>query len=241
MSPILLRPIPFGRRLKTSRALSAAPLLVALHTCAGCVSDPSPSRPAEPALVLHAPRAAGSMSLEEAVNGRRSVRELAREPLSVDEVGQLLWAAQGITDPASGHRASPSAGALYPLEVYALDADGVHHYLPEGHRIERVLQGDLRSSLADAALGQAAVEHSGLTLVLTGVVARTSAKYGERAQRYMFMEAGHAAENVLLQATAMGLGSVPIGAFSDEAVRALLALPDQEQPLYIIAVGKRRR
>lgn len=205
----------------------------------GCAAEPSPARATEAAFDLPAPRTTGALAVEEALARRHSVREFARDALSMEDIGQLLWAAQGITDASSGHRTSPSAGALYPLEVYAVTPDGVFHYLPVDHRAERVIAQDLRASLEGAALGQGAVGAAAVDFVLAGVVSRTSGKYGDRAEQFVFMEAGHAAENMLLQATALGLGAVPIGGFSDDSVSSVLALPDEERPLYIVAVGKR--
>lgn len=242
MAPISICTKKAGRsRGARPPAISLIALLAALAAPLGCAAESSPPRPADAASSLPAPRSTGAVSLEEALRTRRSIRELSGEPLPTADIGQLLWAAQGITDPASGHRTSPSAGALYPLEVYAVTADGVFHYLPTGHRMERVLAPDLRAELAAAALAQEAVGAAGVDFVLTGVAARTRAKYGDRAERFVAMEAGHAAENMLLQATAMGLGAVPIGGFTDDAVAAVLALPEGELPLYILAVGKRAK
>jgi SagB-type dehydrogenase family enzyme len=237
MNAILTRNGAKPRGRPAASALAATLLFGATAALPACAAD-SPARQAEPAIALPEPRTTSSASLEAVLRSRRSIRVFHDEALSRDEIGQLLWAAQGITDEGSGHRASPSAGALYPLEAYAVGPEGVFHHLPRGHRIERVLQGDLRAALARAALGQSAIELASVSVVLTGVVARTSAKYGDRAERFVHIEAGHAAQNILLQATALGLGAVPIGGFDDEDVRALLALPIDEQPLYIIAVGK---
>lgn len=230
-----------GRRRGASPALSTLALVAAMQATYGCAAESSPQRHTEAAFGLPAPRAAGTLSVEEAISTRRSVREFSRDPLSMDEIGQLFWSAQGITDSASGHRASPSAGALYPLEVYAVTHDGVYHYLPANHQLERVIARDLRLSLAGAALGQTAVQEAAVDFVFTGVVSRTSGKYGDRAERFVYMEAGHAAENMLLQALALGLGGVTIGGFSDDAVRTVLALPAGEQPLYIVSIGKPAR
>ncbi len=239
MVPPSFRRPPAGKRRLSSPSLAALALLAATHAAPGCAAESSPPRRAEPSFALPAPRTTGAMSVEEALSRRRSLRDLLREPLAMEDVGQLLWSAQGVTEPASGYRASPSAGALYPLEAYAVTADGVFHYLPQGHRLERVLVGDLRGPLARAALGQAVVEQAAVDVVLTGVVARTRAKYGDRAERFVHMEAGHAGQNILLQATALGLGAAPVGGFPDEAVRAVLALPADEIPLYILAIGRR--
>ncbi len=188
-------------------------------------------------IVLPEPRSKGTLTLEEALSERRSVREYTKEQLSLEEIGQLLWAAQGITNPA-GYRTAPSAGALYPLEVYVILPQGVYHYDPQQHHLTIHLQGDLRPSLHAAALRQAPVLNAPAVFVITAVYQRTEEKYGaERSARYVPLEAGHAAQNLLLQAVALDLGGVPIGAFYDDQVKAALSLPGDQQPLYLIPVG----
>lgn len=187
---------------------------------------------------LPPPRTTGSTSLEEALARRRSVRAFSSAPLTDGEVGQLLWAAQGITA-EGGQRTAPSAGALYPLELYAVTPDGLWHYLPEGHALTLLSDEDLRVELRRAALDQDAVGTAPLVVVITGVVERTAIKYGPgRAPRYVRLEAGHAAQNLLLQAVALDLGAVPIGAFVDSEVARVLGLPTDETPLYLLPVGR---
>jgi SagB-type dehydrogenase family enzyme len=192
---------------------------------------------------LPEPRYEGDVSIEETLVKRRSVRDYTREPLTLIEVSQLLWAAQGTT--ADGvYRAAPSAGALYPLEVYMIVgnvedlAAGAYRYKPKGHELIMVLEGDMRSRLADAALGQSPVRNGAIDIVLSSVYNRITRKYGDRGVRYALIELGHVGQNICLQATAMDLGSVCIGAFDDEQVRDLLKLPEEEAPLYIIPIGK---
>lgn len=188
-------------------------------------------------IVLPTPRLKGTLTLEEALSERRSVREFTEEQLSVEEIGQLLWAAQGITHPA-GYRTAPSAGALYPLEVYVITQEGVYHYDAQGHRLNIHLPGDVRPTLHSASLRQAPVLSAPAVFVVTAVYERTEKKYGEeRSARYVQLEAGHAAQNLLLQATALDLGAVPIGAFEDDKVKTALSLPNDQQPLYLIPVG----
>ncbi|MEM2921380.1 MAG: SagB/ThcOx family dehydrogenase [Candidatus Bathyarchaeia archaeon] len=193
---------------------------------------------------LASPRLQSSVSVEEALLKRRSIREYTGERLNLQEVSQLLWAAQGITDP-KGFRTAPSAGALYPLEVYLVVGDvenlatGVYKYKPLEHEIIKVLEGDKRRELAEAAIGQISVREAAIDIVVTAVYERTTVKYGDRGIRYVHMEVGHAAQNLCLQATAMGLGTVTVGAFHDEEVKEILNLPEDEQPLYIIPVGKK--
>jgi SagB-type dehydrogenase family enzyme len=179
----------------------------------------------------------GAVSLDDALRRRRSVRTFSTRALSPEHIGQLCWAAQGITEPAHGLRATPSAGALYPLELHVVMPSGVFHYEPRGHRLKRADDVDRRAALARAALGQDAVRLAGVDIVITAVVSRTRAKYGARAERYVSIEVGHAAQNVLLEATALGLGAVPIGALDEDAVRRAIGASAEETPLYILAVG----
>lgn len=193
-------------------------------------------RPAAETMDLPAPRTTSNVSLEEALASRRSVREFTDEPLTLEEISQLLWAAQGITA-GWGGGTTPSAGALYPLEVYVATPDGLYHYVPRGHRAEVVSRRDLREALAGAALGQAAASDAPAVFVVAAVYARTAGKYGGRAERYVKVEAGHVGQNILLQAVALGLGAVPMGAFLDEQVRRVLNLPAEQELLYLIPVG----
>ena len=187
-------------------------------------------------LDLPDPRVRGELSLEEVLAARRSIREFSAEPLTMRDLSQRLWAAQGVSA-SWGGRTAPSAGALYPLEVYVVTAEGLYHYLPEGHEMEVLAHGNRRPSLAVAALGQSAVAEAPAVVVITAVYGRTSQKYGDRGARYVQLEAGHAAQNVLLEAVSLGLGAVPIGAFADSAVKGVLDTPPDHAPLYLIAVG----
>lgn len=190
---------------------------------------------------LPPPRQHGEISLEETLAKRRSLREFSSARLSWEQIGQLLWAAQGITSQSGGLRTAPSAGALYPLEMYVVVDSGVYHYQPAEHQLQRTLESNVRHELSRAALGQECVQDAPAVFVITGVLERTMGKYGERAQRYVHMEAGHAAQNVLLQATALGLGAVPVGAFNDERVESALKLPTEQNALYLIPVGQSLR
>jgi SagB-type dehydrogenase family enzyme len=186
---------------------------------------------------LPEPRLKGTLTLEETLAKRRSVRKFNDVELTQAEIGQLSWAAQGITHPA-GMRTAPSAGALYPLELYVVTPSGTYHYEPEGHRLTLVLEGDARPALHEAALGQEAVLEAPAVFVITAIYERTAQKYGEeRSPRYVHLEAGHAAQNLLLQAVALDLGAVPMGAFYDEDVQKVLELPPDHAPLYLIPVG----
>lgn len=185
---------------------------------------------------LPEPTSSGEMSLEETLATRRSVRRYTDEPLTDVQISQLLWAAQGITREGRG-RTAPSAGGLYPLELYLATARGVFHYRPESHDLEVMAGEDVRGPLSKAALGQEAVRDAPAVFVVTAVFERTAAKYGDRAVRYVHLESGHAAQGLLLEAVALDLGGVPIGAFDDGGVRGALGLPQDREPLYIIPVG----
>lgn len=179
----------------------------------------------------------GAVSLEESLLQRRSVREFASRPLTLDQIGQLLWAAQGITGKLAGLRAAPSAGALYPLELDVVLPAGVFRYDPRKHEMRCTVSGDQRAELQVAALRQESITQAAAVFVISAVIARTARKYGDRAWRYVLLEAGHACQNLLLQATALGLGGVPIGAFYDESVASVLHLGASEQPFYLIPIG----
>lgn len=223
-------------------------LLLACALVLGCTPSDTrlpPSSPVSgPATVkLPDPRLKGSISLEEAIFKRRSVRDYSGKPLMLEQVSQLLWSAQGITGKA-GERTAPSAGALYPLEVYLIAGDvvslspGVYIYHPGRHELIKVSTKDIRGELAAAALGQGCVKEGAVSIVIAAVYERTTGKYGDRGVRYVHMEAGHAAQNIYLQATALDLGAVVIGAFYDDKVKEILGLSGEERPLYIMPVGK---
>ncbi len=179
----------------------------------------------------------GAVSAEEAISKRRSVRSFKGDSLSMEQLSQLLWAAQGITDEQRHLRTAPSAGATYPLIVYVATEDGLHRYEPASHSLTLHYDADIRRELADAAYGQRWIQECSGCLIFTAVYSRTAARYGHRAERYVHMEAGHAAQNVHIQAVALGLGSCPVGAFDDAKVGRLLRLPQGEEPLYIIPIG----
>jgi SagB-type dehydrogenase family enzyme len=184
----------------------------------------------------------GTVSVEEALNTRRSVRAFSKEEMSLEEISQLFWAAQGVTG-ASGPRklrTAPSAGALYPLEVYAIWRGTLWHYLPELHAMEVRATKITQQGLAEASLGQEALREASACFVISGDYSVTAAKYGDRAQRYVHIEAGHVGQNILLQAVALGLAGVPMGAFKDEEVKAYLELPEGESPIYLLSFGHRK-
>ena len=197
----------------------------------------------QPVISLAAPRYNSDVSLEETLLRRRSTRDYTEQALTLKELSQLLWASQGVTDPR-GLRTAPSAGALYPLEVLILVGNvegleaGLYRYRPQTHSILKVLSGDRRGELAEAALGQKWVGSAAIDIVVTAIHERTTGKYGDRGIRYVHIEVGHAAQNLCLQATALKLGVVTVGAFHDDRVSQILNLPQEEKPLYIVSVGR---
>ena len=190
-------------------------------------------------LELPAANLQGKISVEEAISQRRSERHFSPELLTLEEVSQLLWSAQGMTSD-QGLRAAPSAGACYPLELYLVCSAGLFRYLPERHTIAKISGDDLRPALAQAAGGQSFIAQAPASLVVAAVYGRTTGRYGERGARYVHIDVGHLGQNVHLQAVALGLGSVPVGAFADEEVERVLGLPSGERALYIIPVGHLR-
>jgi SagB-type dehydrogenase family enzyme len=197
-------------------------------------------------LLLPEQRRDSDTSIEAALRSRRSIREFAPGALTLAEVSQLLWAAQGKTG-AGGRRTAPSAGALYPLRLYLISGDvagldpAVYRYDSRRHELHRARDHDRRAELSAAALGQECVGSAAAVLVVAADGRPTAAKYGARARRYIEIEAGHAAQNVQLQAVALGLGSVDVGAFDDAAVKHVLELPAAEDPVLLLPVGRMRK
>lgn len=200
--------------------------------------------PQEKIIKLPKPKYKSEISIEEAILKRRSIRTYKDIPLSIYELSQLLWSAQGITEKRLGLRTAPSAGATYPLEIYIVVGkvtnleSGIYRYNPEKHEIILLYRGDKRIELSNAALGQSSVKFAPITIVITAIYERTTKIYGERGIRYVHMEAGHVAQNIYLQCVSLNLGTVSIGAFKDEEVRKILNLPKNEHPLYLMPVGK---
>lgn len=186
---------------------------------------------------LPTPRLDSDRSVEMTIQQRRSVRAFGATPLTEKQIAQLCWSAQGITDPNRQLRASPSAGATYPLELYVATADGLFRYLVRDHELEHQADRDIRPALRVAALGQEMVEHAPAVFIIAADLRRTESRYGARAKRYVLMEVGHAGQNILLQAVALDLSAVPIGAFHDEDVARVMGLPETQRPYYVIPVG----
>jgi len=203
-------------------------------------------------IYLPSPSQKGDVSLEETIAKRRSIRHFTSEAISQLQLSQILWAAQGITDTRLKYRSAPSAGATYPLEIFVVCgrngiediADGIYHYHIDSHSLALRYSGDVRLELAKAALDQEYIYEAPVDIIICAVYSRTLVGYGDRGERYVHIEVGHAGQNIYLQATALGLATVAIGAFDDERVGKVLGL-DKEykplsimEPLYIMPVGR---
>jgi SagB-type dehydrogenase family enzyme len=203
---------------------------------------------------LPSPRLKGKVSLEETILKRRAVRRYRREPLDSSQLSQILWSAQGITGTRE-FRAAPSAGATYPLEIFVVVGKqgviaseakqapeelpaGIYHYEPDSHSLSLHKPADLRPDLARATLDQEFIIDAPVDIVICALYHRTSYRYGRRGERYVHIEVGHVGENIHLQAVALGLATVEVGAFHDEEVREVLGVEEQIMPLYIMPLGK---
>jgi SagB-type dehydrogenase family enzyme len=186
---------------------------------------------------LPAPRHSGGSPLVEALAKRRSIRDFTEKRLSMDQLAELCWAALGITDKARALRTAPSAGVVYPMRLFVADADGMYEYLAEDHSLQHYQHGDQRPELQAAALDQRCVGAAPACFVIAFDDALMQVEYGSRATRYCLLEAGHIAQNLLLQAVALGLGAVPVGAFDDDRIRRLLSPSRGLRPAYLVPVG----
>ncbi len=223
-----------------ARALA---LLVLLSTSCHNGTASEPTTPGDPAITpLPSPPTEGaSVSLDQVLRDRRSVRDFADRPLETSQTSSLLWAAQGITGSAEHYRTVPSAGALHPLELYLVAGmvegldPGVYHYRIADGALDLIVAGDKRADLCQAALRQDSICSAPASVVIAADYQRTTRKYRQRGQRYVHIEVGHVAQNIYLQATALGLGTVSIGAFDDDAVQGILGI--RWEPLLIMPVG----
>lgn len=221
---------------------AGGPALAALLLAASATAGTPPQGGDMNTIHLPPPRFDGPVSLEHALRLRRSVRDFGSKPISLGQLGQLLWAAQGVTGPG-GLRAAPSAGALYPLELIVVAgnveglAPGVYAYAPASHALARLVAGDRRAAMAAAAFDQRWMQAAAATIVFCAVPGRTTHKYGTRGIQYVYIETGHAAQNVFLQAQALGLGAAAVGAFDDAGMARALALSPRLAPLYLMPVG----
>jgi SagB-type dehydrogenase family enzyme len=195
--------------------------------------------------VLPKPSPDGKVSVEKAIQQRRTIRDFKETPLSIPHLAQLLWAAQGVTDPKGVRRSAPSGGARYPLDIYIIIGkkrveglgEGVYHYVPENHSISSMNKKDLRREIGSASLGQMWIAGASVMFVITAEYRRITGKYGDRGIRYAHIEAGHVGQNLFLQAEALGLGAGIVGAFNDTGVAKVMGIPREHEPLLIMPVG----
>jgi len=193
--------------------------------------------------ILPAPQTDGNMSVEKALANRRSRRNFQDKPLTKEQLSQILWAAYGITEQNRGLRTTPSAGAIFPLEIYVAVGNvagieaGLYRYIPRGHKIVRTIDKDIRNELNEATIGRRMVNVAPITIIYTAIFENITRKYGGRGIQYAYMEAGHSAQNVYLQAEALGLGTCAIGAFGEDAVSAVLKTPREKTPIYLLPIG----
>jgi SagB-type dehydrogenase family enzyme len=204
---------------------------------AGLYSQVAPPGPVVTTIRLPEPVLNGKVSLEQAIKNRRSIRQFTTEPLKITQIGQLCWSAQGITDEEKGLRAAPSAGAIYPMQLYVVLADGLYLYLPKEHSLEKQINGDIRPMLRTATFGQQVIQDSPCSFVIAGSIKKIEAKYRGRGEKFTYLEAGHIAQNIHLQAVSLGLGSVPLGAFDSKSVTAICKLPEGLEALYLVCTG----
>jgi len=197
---------------------------------------------------LPGPTTDGDVSLEMTIHQRRTVRSFHSKALTLTQLSQLLWAAQGITDPAGFKRAAPSAGALYPMDIYgAVGEDcikglnpGVYLYNPATHSFSLTQEGDSRRNIAMASLGQMWMSYAPITFVVTAEYSRITGKYGQRGVRYAMIEAGHIGQNIFLQSQAMGLEAGIVGAFEDQKVIQVMGIKSTHEPLLLMPVGYKK-
>lgn len=187
-------------------------------------------------LVLPKPKDT-KQTLDACISKRRSVRSYKSSELTIEQISNLLWSCQGITDTIREFRAAPSAGATFPLEVLVAKKDGLFRYAPLPHKLIKLSNKDKRAELRAACLDQEFIAEAPAVFIFSAIYARTTHRYGERGKMYVHIEVGHAAQNLHLMAVALGLSSVPVGAFDDEMVKKVLDLPKNEEPLYVIPVG----
>ncbi len=195
---------------------------------------------------LSDPVTSGGMPLNDALYNRRSVREYADSPIKESALSNLLWSAAGISDPDSGLRTVPSAGALYPLEIYVAVGfvenfePGLYKYSSDDHVLHLIRPGDFRNELYEAAIRQVWIREAAAVILISAVFERTSKVYGDRSERYVYIEAGHCAQNIYLQAEALSIGTTAVGAFNDTSVSDIFYLPSDESPIYLLPLGMRK-
>jgi SagB-type dehydrogenase family enzyme len=214
-------------------------IIFALLFCcsANLFSQAAPVAPVITTIKLPEPELNGRVSLEQAIKNRRSIRQFTAKPLKIDQIAQMCWSAQGITDEEEGLKAAPSAGAIYPIQLYVVLPDGLYLYYPPDHILEKQINKDIRPMLYTASFKQQVVQDSPCIFIISASARKVEAKYRGRGERFTCLEAGHIAQNIHLQAVTLGLGSVPIGGFAAKSVAGICKLPEEFEPLYLICTG----
>jgi SagB-type dehydrogenase family enzyme len=218
-------------------------LTVSLNACSQATINGSKVKEEMKEIILPSPDLENSFPLTNALMQRRSVRNFTNQPISLQNLSQLMWAAQGITEPDRGFRTAPSAGATFPAEIYLVASrvheveKGLYHYKIGKHILVQVSGGDLLQPLPESALMQEWLSEAAAIILICADFGRTTARYGERGIRYVHMETGHIGQNIALQAVALNLGTTMVGAFYDDQLSKVLNLPSNHEPLYIIPVG----
>ncbi len=224
------------KRANAGAVVGLSLVVVASMIAARTAGQAPETQKVESIIKLPQPQTTDGMGLDQALATRRSIRRFTGRPLTREQIGQLAWAAQGITS-EQGYRTAPSAGALYPLQVLVATADGLFTYDPRRHALLPVNDEDVRDQIVQAAMGQKWIAKAGGVFVLAGNNEITARKYGRRAQQFVWQETGHAAQNLLLQATSLGLGATPVGAFDEDRLSEVLQLPEGWQAVYVLPVG----
>lgn len=194
-------------------------------------------------ITLPQPKTDGQVSLEKSMTLRRSIRSYKNEPVSLQELSQLLWAGQGFTN-ERGFRTAPSAGATFPIELFVMVNNveglkkGIYHYQIGEHKLKLIDEREVELDLARASLSQSMISDAGVVIIFTAIFERTTRRYGERGIRYVHNEIGHVSQNIHLQVAALNLGTVVIGAYRDEEVEAILNFGEEYRVLYMMPVGK---
>jgi protease I len=183
------------------------------------------------------PDVTGTVPLEQALAMRRSVSQFTNEALKPSQISQLAWAGQGITEPQTGLRTAPSLGGIYPIELLFATQEGIFAYNPTEHRLEQISDQDVRIPLAGATSMPESVAGAACNIILAGSIRKVSERFGDKARTYIYLEAGHIAQNIHLQAAALDLGSVAVAGFDTDSVRKTCKLTRNLNPLYIICVG----
>jgi SagB-type dehydrogenase family enzyme len=238
-------PLTLGERFHAQTCLTPAGALAEQAATRPAMPDRFKTYPGARVVRLPGPDHKG-LGVEDAMTRRRSVRSYTSAPITLSQLSQLLFSAQGVTGSRGGQstRTAPSAGALYPCEVYAVVArvkdlpQGLYHYAVREHALELVREGDFSGEISEAGLSQKSLEDAAVVIILTAVFDRARSKYGERGFRYVYMEAGHIAQNLCLEVASLGLGSVTVGAFADEEVNRLVGIDGAgEAAIYLHPVG----